>query len=109
MAARGYDGALRKKQGYTPALLGLGNLAFDRGAMKEAEAYYRWALITVPEDLGVNNNLAMVYLTQREKLDEAERLANLHSCKAARCGRICWIRWRTSMFGRGDIVKHKRL
>jgi predicted Zn-dependent protease len=25
----------------------------------------------------VNNNLAMVYLTQQEKLDEAERLANL--------------------------------
>ena len=21
----------------------------------------------------------------------------------------CWIRWRTSMFDRGDIVKHKRL
>jgi tetratricopeptide (TPR) repeat protein len=77
LAAREYDGALRKKQGYVPALIGLGNLAFDRGALTEAEAYYRQALITAPEDPGVNNNLAMVYLTQQEKLDEAERLAIL--------------------------------
>jgi tetratricopeptide (TPR) repeat protein len=77
LAAREYDGALRKKQGYVPALIGLGNLAFDRGALTEAEAYYCQALITAPEDPGVNNNLAMVYLTQQEKLDEAERLAIL--------------------------------
>lgn len=60
-----------------PALIGLGNLAFDRGALEEAEGYYRQALSTAPEDPGVNNNLAMVYLTQQEKLGEAERLANL--------------------------------
>jgi tetratricopeptide (TPR) repeat protein len=77
LAAQEYDGALRKKHGYMPALIGLGNLAFNRGALEEAEAYYRQALITAPEDPGVNNNLAMVYLTQQEKLDEAERLANL--------------------------------
>lgn len=77
LAAREYDDALRKEHGYMPALIGLGNLAFDRGAMKEAEAYYRQALSTAPEDPGVNNNLAMVYLTQQEKLGEAERLANL--------------------------------
>ena len=77
LAAREYDGALGKEHGYMPALIGLGNLAFDRGALEEAEAYYRQALIMAPEDPGVNNNLAMVYLTQQEKLDEAERLANL--------------------------------
>jgi len=77
LAAREYDEALTKEHGYMPALIGLGNLAFDRGATKEAEAYYRQALSTAPEDPGVNNNLAMVYLTQQEKLDEAERLANL--------------------------------
>jgi len=77
LATREYDDALRKEHGYMPALIGLGNLAFDRGAMKEAEAYYRQALSTAPEDPGVNNNLAMVYLSQQEKLDEAERLANL--------------------------------
>lgn len=77
LAVREYDDAMRKEHGYMPALIGLGNLAFDRGAMMEAEAYYRQALSTAPEDPGVNNNLAMVYLTQQEKLDEAERLANL--------------------------------
>ena len=77
LAAREYVGALGKEQGYMPALIGLGNLAFDRGALEEAEAYYRQALITAPEDPGVNNNLAMVYLTQQEKLGEAEQLANL--------------------------------
>lgn len=77
LAAREYDGALRKEQGYRPALIGLGNLAFDKKKLEEAEAYYRQALIAAPEDPGVNNNLAMVYLTRQEKLDEAERLANL--------------------------------
>ena len=77
LAAGEYVGALEKEQGYMPALIGLGNLAFDRGALEEAEAYYRQALITAPEDAGVNNNLAMVYLTQQEKLDEAERLVNV--------------------------------
>jgi tetratricopeptide (TPR) repeat protein len=77
LAAREYDKALGKEHGYMLALIGLGNLAFDRGALEEAEAYYRQALITAPEDPGVNNNLAMVYLTQQEKLDEAERLADL--------------------------------
>ena len=77
LAEREYDGALRKKHGYMPALIGLGDLAFRKGAMKEAEAYYRQALITDPENPGVNNNLAMVYLTLQEQLDEAERLAKL--------------------------------
>lgn len=77
LAAREYDGALRKEHRHMTALIGLGNLAFDRGAMEEAEAYYRQALITAPEDPGVNNNLAMVYLTRQEKLDEAERLTSL--------------------------------
>ena len=77
LEAREYDGALGKEHGYMPASIGLGNLAFDRGALEEAEAYYRQALTIAPEDPGVNNNLAMVYLTQQEKLGEAERLANL--------------------------------
>lgn len=31
LATREYDDALRKEHGYMPALIGLGNLAFDRG------------------------------------------------------------------------------
>jgi Tfp pilus assembly protein PilF len=109
LAAREFDGALRKKHGYMPALIGLGNLAFDRGALEEAEAYYRQALITTPEDPGVNNNLAMVYLTQQKSWTKPNGWRIWHSHKEVRCGRMYWIRWRTSMFVRGDIVKHKRL
>ena len=77
LALREYNEALRQQHSYMPAMIGLGNLAFDRGAFKEAEAYYRQALGTTPEDAGANNNLAMVYLTQEEKLHEAERLARI--------------------------------
>lgn len=77
LAAREYDNALRQQPEYTPALIGLGNLASDRGAVREAEAYYRRALAVDPEDPGANNNLAMLYVTQEGKLDEAERLAGL--------------------------------
>ena len=34
LAAREYDEALRKENGHIPALIGLGNLAFDRGSLK---------------------------------------------------------------------------
>jgi tetratricopeptide (TPR) repeat protein len=77
LAVREYNEALRQQHAYMPALIGLGNLAFDRGAFKEAEAYYRQALGTAPDDAGANNNLAMLYLTQEEKLEEAERLASI--------------------------------
>jgi tetratricopeptide (TPR) repeat protein len=77
LAVQEYEGAVRQKQGYVSALIGLGNLAFERGAVNEAEEHYRRALTTDPEDPGANNNLAMLYLTQRKKLDEAERLASL--------------------------------
>jgi tetratricopeptide (TPR) repeat protein len=80
-AAQEFNVALRQNPGYRPALIGLGNLAFDKGALDEAEAYYRQALATAPEDPGANNNLAMLYLRKRENLDEnldeAERLAGL--------------------------------
>jgi len=77
LAAREYTGALLQQQAYIPALIGLGNLALDRKEWEEAEGYYRRALIVAPEDPGINHNLALVYLTQQEKLDEAERLADV--------------------------------
>ena len=76
MAVQEYESALKQQQGYAPALIGLGNLAFERGEVSEAETFYREALATDPEDPGANNNLAMLYLTERENLDEAERLAS---------------------------------
>src|SRR5882762_3641962 len=41
LAAGEYVGALEKEQGYMPALMGLGNLAFDRGALEEG-----WSLLS---------------------------------------------------------------
>ncbi len=74
LAAREYHAALEQEHGYVPAFVGLGNLAFARGALEEAEAYYRQALAVSPQDQGANNNLAMLYLDRGANLAEAERL-----------------------------------
>ena len=66
--------ALRQRPQMTAAFVGLGNLAFQRGALEEAQAHYAQALQTAPDDPRVNNNLAMVYLARGERLEEAERL-----------------------------------
>jgi len=69
-----FRAALRQRPQMTAAFVGLGNLAFQRGALEEAQAHYAQALHTAPDDPRVNNNLAMVYLARGERLDEAERL-----------------------------------
>ena len=74
LAAREYRAAMTDRADYVPALVALGNLAFDTGALDEAEEYYRRALASHPDHPGANNNLAMVYL-KRDRLDQAERLA----------------------------------
>jgi tetratricopeptide (TPR) repeat protein len=76
LAAREFRAALDRQSEYVPALIGLGNLSFDAGALTEAEDYYRRALDVAPADPRAKNNLAMVYLKRGEKLNEAERLAN---------------------------------
>lgn len=75
LAAREYHAALERGHGYVPAFVGLGNLAFARGSLEEAEAYYHQALAVAPQDPGANNNLAMLYLARGQNLTEAERLA----------------------------------
>jgi len=74
-AAEEYQAALRKRPDDVPALVGLGDLSYQRGEMKEAERYYRKALDRDPNHPAANNNLASVYLTLGKKLDKAERLA----------------------------------
>jgi len=69
-----FRAALRQRPRMTAAFVGLGNLAFQRGAVEEALAHYAQALQTEPGDARANNNLAMVYLTRGERLEEAERL-----------------------------------
>jgi tetratricopeptide (TPR) repeat protein len=73
-AAREFEEALRRQSEFVPAFIGLGNLAFARGALDDAERWYRRALEAAPEDAGASNNLAMVYVARNQRLDEAERL-----------------------------------
>jgi tetratricopeptide (TPR) repeat protein len=69
-----FRAALRQRPQATAAFVGLGNLAFRRGAFEEAHAYYTQALQTAPDDPRASNNLAMIYVTRGERLEEAERL-----------------------------------
>ncbi len=77
LAEREYRAALTKDKKYWPAILGLGNVEFGKGEWKKAEKYYRRALKLSPGHPGASNNLAMAYLRQEKKLDEAERLVQV--------------------------------
>ena len=77
LAVREYGQAISQQPASAPALVGLGNLAFVREALAEAESYYLQAIAVAPADPVANNNLAMLYLIRRENLDEAARLAVL--------------------------------
>jgi tetratricopeptide (TPR) repeat protein len=75
LAVREFQAALHQQSDYGPALIALGNLSFEAGTLQEAEDYYRRALDAVPHQPAASNNLAMVYLSRGDRLDEAERLA----------------------------------
>ena len=75
LAIQEYHAALRQDGHYVPALMGLGNASYASGAFAEAEAYYLQALSLVPDHPAANNNLAMIYMAQNERLSEAETLA----------------------------------
>jgi len=76
-AVEEYQAALRKQPDDVPALVGLGNLSYEQGKMKDAEHYYHKALDHDPNHPMANNNLASVYLTLGKNLEEAERLVRL--------------------------------
>ena len=57
------------------AFLYLGNAHFQKKEWKKAEEYYRLAIEKEPDNADAHNNLAWLYYTRREKLDEAETLA----------------------------------
>jgi Tfp pilus assembly protein PilF len=75
LADQEFQTALGQRPRSTTALVGLGNLAFKRGAFGDAQDYYNRALAIEPDHPGANNNLAMVYLTLGNRVAEAERLA----------------------------------
>ncbi len=57
------------------AFLYLGNLHFSIGKPDEAEAYYRKAIKEQPDLADAYNNLAWLYYTKKERLEDAEKLS----------------------------------
>lgn len=57
------------------AYLYLGNAHFRKNELVEAEEYYKKAIKRDPKNADAYNNLAWLYYTKREKIDEAENLA----------------------------------
>jgi len=57
------------------AYLYLGNVYFQKNDFGEAERYYRKAIREDPKNADAYNNLAWIYYTKKERLDEAESLA----------------------------------
>jgi len=52
----------------------MGNVYFQKKEYEEAEIYYKKAIKKNPENADAYNNLAWLYYTKSEKLDEAEGL-----------------------------------
>jgi tetratricopeptide (TPR) repeat protein len=57
------------------AYLYLGNVHFQKNEFSRAEKYYKKAIKKEPENADAYNNLAWLYYTQRQHLEEGERLA----------------------------------
>lgn len=74
-AVEQYEAALHRDRKFVPALIALGNIAFEDHAYGQARSYFRRALkIAPPDDPGISNNLAMVYLAEGKHLDRAQKL-----------------------------------
>jgi tetratricopeptide (TPR) repeat protein len=73
------DNALKEYQeasGKLPAAyLFIGNIYFQKKEYDEAETYYKKAIRKDLHNADAYNNLAWLYYTKNEKLDEAEKLA----------------------------------
>ncbi len=72
LAVREYQKAART---LPRALVYLGNVHFLRNEWKEAEAYYRKAIEKDPGNADAHNNLAWLFYSKGENLEEAEALA----------------------------------
>jgi tetratricopeptide (TPR) repeat protein len=57
------------------AYLFMGNIHFQKKEYDEAETYYKKAIKKDQNNADAYNNLAWLYYTKNEKLDEAEKLA----------------------------------
>ena len=74
-----FDDALKEYKAASKKLplayLYMGNVYFQKKEYEEAEFFYKKAIKKDPVNADAYNNLAWLYFTKREKLDEAERLA----------------------------------
>ncbi|MDO9288414.1 MAG: tetratricopeptide repeat protein [Thermodesulfovibrionales bacterium] len=57
------------------AYLYIGNIYFQKNELAEAETYYKKAIKKDTQNADAYNNLAWLYYTKKENLDEAESLA----------------------------------
>lgn len=57
------------------AYLYLGNAHFQKNEFSKAEKYYKMAIKREPENADACNNLAWLYYTKRQHLEQGERLA----------------------------------
>ena len=57
------------------AYLYLGNVHFQKKELGKAEQYYKKAIKNDPRNADAHNNLAWLYYTKKESLDQAESLA----------------------------------
>lgn len=71
-AIKEYHLAAQKTPG---AYLYLGNAHFQKREWEKAEEYYRKAIQKEPNNADAFNNLAWLYYTRKENLDQAEKLA----------------------------------
>jgi tetratricopeptide (TPR) repeat protein len=70
-AIKEYEAASKK---LPRAYLYLGNVFFQKNEWENAEKYYRKSIEKDPENADAYNNLAWLYYTKKENLDEAEGL-----------------------------------
>ena len=71
-ALKEYEKASKK---LTIAYLYMGNIYFLKNEYSEAESFYRKVIDEDPKNADAYNNLAWLYYTMRENLDEAEDMA----------------------------------
>ncbi len=71
-AIKEYRSAAKKSP---PAYLYLGNAYFQKKDWKRAEEHYQKGIQKEPDNADLYNNLAWLYYTRKENLDQAEKLA----------------------------------
>lgn len=75
LATQQYQAALQEDRHFKPALIALGNRAYETRDWSKAESYFKRALkVSAPHDAAASNNLTMVYLAEGKHLDRAKQL-----------------------------------